>query len=171
MLRYAPETIGQRPTQHSMLRVFTFDHLGLEHTCHNMLGEDFDDVIPCSERDALDTQDLEHDGLLLLEDLLLEFETVLNNFEGTFLEFIEGMWTKRMDAVMSERNTPDEQDLRQMGVSLCTTGPKELSRTEDLLYKDIYSWEWFQWMAEKSSAGVVFEDFKYDDTDSRRRAW
>jgi hypothetical protein len=121
---YSPETTKQRESQRAIIRVMTFDCLGLEHTCHDRT------VWPTglyTKEEVDEIESLQTVELRQLSDLLEEFDLALADYPGNFFSFMEDIWCKRMDEVLAEKDAdlPSREDLENLGVVVHSMGPEE----------------------------------------------
>ncbi|KAL8901690.1 MAG: hypothetical protein Q9207_005076 [Kuettlingeria erythrocarpa] len=110
------------PTEHlstvssqEIVRLITFEELGLRHTCC-----DYDYIIfnTPEPEEAAEIRDEDHEGIQLLESLLLEFEEKRGNED--IKSFIGGYWSTRMEEVLAARDELpiDRTAMREVGVVL-----------------------------------------------------
>ncbi|KAF2872723.1 hypothetical protein BDV95DRAFT_667641 [Massariosphaeria phaeospora] len=121
--RLSPEPTQCPTWRKSVLRIITFDHLELTHTCHdhNPGHYGWHPAIPLSIKEVEDIQYIELSDIELLEALLLEFEDEWNKFDGILLDFIDKYWKPRMDEVLDQQRAPRERELdmiEEVGVVL-----------------------------------------------------
>ena len=93
------------------IRFFTFDALGIRHTCC-YLGEIGFWQEEEEEREELREED--RFRLQLLEELVAEFEEKYTELEVGLVEFFEGYWLQRMTEVLNEPAQADEEDIRRL---------------------------------------------------------
>ncbi|KAL8854503.1 MAG: hypothetical protein Q9221_000774 [Calogaya cf. arnoldii] len=97
-----------------ILRLRTFETLGLRHTCCHY---DFGEFSSIESEEAAVIRDEDHEGIQLLETLLLEFEE--KRGDETIKSFIDGYWRTRMDEVLAAREElVDRARTREIGVVL-----------------------------------------------------
>ncbi|KAF2176549.1 hypothetical protein K469DRAFT_400924 [Zopfia rhizophila CBS 207.26] len=141
----------------SIVRALTFDHLQLSHTCHDH-GHSYQQwshdriwidsckpVLPLCTKEIEDIQYVELSDISLLEDLVVEFDATLRDFEGSFQGFIEGPWRQRMQEVDNERYAPrqdEPQKIEELGVIIQPYGPETAINEAD--EPEFGSWEWFK---------------------------
>ncbi|KAI4167184.1 MAG: hypothetical protein LQ343_007417 [Gyalolechia ehrenbergii] len=96
-----------------VVRLITFEKLGLRHTCCQFDDEDFYTV---GSEEADEIRDEDRDGIQLLESLLPEFEEKLGDED--IKSFIDGYWTTRMEEVLAARDeeSVDRVAMREAGV-------------------------------------------------------
>lgn len=160
LLEYVPYSIWKDvECCREILRVLTFDRLGLTHTCHNLGHEKY----TCLPRDPLDQDEIkdihysEEKDLDLLENLLNEFEQHwLEDPEG-FEKFLSGHWADRMNEVVANRSTPSEDEpesvFRETGVILELDGSE---RKQGVTF-EMGTFEWFEAAVQKIMSGGEFE--------------
>ncbi|KAL9037929.1 MAG: hypothetical protein Q9180_003441, partial [Flavoplaca navasiana] len=104
------------PISREIIRLGTFERLGLRHTCCNNEFGIFETVEPA---EADEIRDEDRDGIQLLESLLPEFEEKLGDED--IKSFIEGYWSTRMEEVLAARDeeSVDRVGMREAGVILC----------------------------------------------------
>ncbi|QSZ31011.1 hypothetical protein DSL72_000572 [Monilinia vaccinii-corymbosi] len=99
---------------HNILRVMTFDRLGLTHTCCRGRREfqpgEKDDFPEIREEQVCLIDQLEH----LMEEFVAEYE----NSHDSLSVFIEGYWRDRMEQEMEGRELNEEEleNIREIGV-------------------------------------------------------
>ncbi|KAL8713650.1 MAG: hypothetical protein Q9225_006716 [Loekoesia sp. 1 TL-2023] len=98
-----------------IVRLMTFEALGLRHTCctYDEIRQDFKTVDP-DEADEI--RDEDHEGIQLLESLLPEFEERLG--DGDIRSFLDGYWATRMEEILAawDNKPVDEAGMREAGV-------------------------------------------------------
>ena len=99
-----------------IIRLRTFERLGLRHTCCDYEYGFFKTVEPA---EADEIRDEDRDGIQLLESLLPEFEEKLADED--IKSFIDGYWSTRMEEVLAARDeeSVDKAGIREAGVILC----------------------------------------------------
>jgi hypothetical protein len=96
---------------HYILRVMTFDTLGLTHTCHQPLSL----RSRRSEEDISEIQSEERFMIQQLESLMAEFDAKLSEVGGTLTSFLKGYWKPRMEEVLNTKDEGlDEEERRKM---------------------------------------------------------
>lgn len=112
----------------SILRLATFEILGMTHTCHSH-HRHYD----LTEKDISAYRHIEAQDAQLLDDLMGEFEIEWSEYDGSFLEFIDYYWDPRIKEVLAERNaTPaNEEELQELGVSLHISDEDTEEESED----------------------------------------
>ncbi|KAL8903184.1 MAG: hypothetical protein Q9171_007487 [Xanthocarpia ochracea] len=115
------------PVNREIIRLKTFEKLGLRHTCCSYEGGAFCyrvwgvwgvfKTIEPAEADEI--RDEDRDGIQLLESLLPEFEEKLGDED--IKSFIDGYWTTRMEEVLAARDEEplDWAGIRATGVIFC----------------------------------------------------
>lgn len=112
-------------TVSEIVRFWTFEVLGLTHTCCrkralNSFEGDFEYefiLMPLEREKIQKTHKKEHKDLKLLENLLVEFEERREQLGyPSIREFMEGYWRIRMKEVLSERNGTDFNKIRETEV-------------------------------------------------------
>ncbi len=108
------------PTEHlstvssqEILRLTTFEALGLRHTCCEYVHNKLHTVDP---EEAAEIRDEDDEGIQLLESLLSEFEEKrgVENIKS----FIDGYWSTRIEEVLAARDEEpvDRAAMREVGV-------------------------------------------------------
>lgn len=116
--------LGNKSTQNAIIRVLTFDRLGLTHTCHTHSYSPwgYHSYELLSQGEMSDIHHSEGKDIELLEGLLLDFNAALADHPGTFLEFIDGYWMERMDQIVKDKCTPRKNEceivFQEVGVVL-----------------------------------------------------
>ncbi|KAJ5709538.1 hypothetical protein N7493_009829 [Penicillium malachiteum] len=104
------------PRSAAFLRSLTFEALDIPHTCsHNILtwSPDYD------QKELQEIQDEWKDLIDLLEDLLDEFLAAILSSDMPFSQFVQEVWTKRMEGVLATSLGSDEVcQMREIGVVL-----------------------------------------------------
>lgn len=104
---------------HDVIRLLTFDTLGLTHTCCRPKDEDPMDLIPFEDRDEIqEIHDEEQEDLQLLEDLILEFDEYRRKSSCCVRDFFCTYWRSRMIEVLSEEKSFNQDEFREIGVTL-----------------------------------------------------
>ncbi|KAJ5172896.1 hypothetical protein N7492_005489 [Penicillium capsulatum] len=88
----------------TIIRMFTFDALGVEHAC--CVGENLE------SRDSSEVEEIleeEKPRLEVLEQLVAEFEAKYTELGLPILEFLEIHWHPRMMKYLSERDGYDDE--------------------------------------------------------------
>ncbi|KAF1997442.1 hypothetical protein P154DRAFT_578863 [Amniculicola lignicola CBS 123094] len=154
-----------RSTRSSIIRFLTFERLHLTHTCHSLRlhhltrlfwGEDSAFHLGEGPPKIADIQYIEQSDLLLLEELIQEFEKAMEDYTGTIWEFIDKRWEPRMEEVIREQCTDSENGeamLAKLGVVLRPTfGPPPVPTLLPIWYGN-FDWETFQ----EKMAGIMDE--------------
>lgn len=81
----------------SALRLFTFGALGLRHTCCEIPFE-----LHHSPEEVVEIQDVDSEGLDLLEKLMGEFTEEYRRRGVNFADFLVSFWAARMDKVLAD---------------------------------------------------------------------
>ncbi|KAF2232239.1 hypothetical protein EV356DRAFT_470285 [Viridothelium virens] len=95
-----------------LIRLETFDALGLTHICCDNYGYRINDS------EAEEIRDEEQDLIDQLEDLMLEFESEFLTSGSSIVTFLEDCWNRRMSEVLSEQDPVEYAKLREIGVIL-----------------------------------------------------
>ncbi|KAL4879725.1 hypothetical protein BJY04DRAFT_192793 [Aspergillus karnatakaensis] len=111
-------TDRDRRTISASLRFFTFEKLGLTHTCHGGA------ILPGSE-EVWEVREEESALIDLLEELVMEFEEKFDEFDVPLSEFIDDYWELRMDEVLQERDVDLEDVRRAQEIGVVLEGAKE----------------------------------------------
>ncbi|KAF2662186.1 hypothetical protein K491DRAFT_282304 [Lophiostoma macrostomum CBS 122681] len=152
---------GTDRARSSVIRLMTFDILGLTHTCHKVDHREDCSTLhdPLTEQDIMDTQENELSDITLLEHLLIEFEEAWEIHTGTFFDFIDGFWRRRMSEKMLGREIAVEDDPEQAnehGVTI--ENPKrKLPLAENEMVPE-ESFEFLKWQIDKIMDGSYMED-------------
>lgn len=106
-----------------ILRFWTFERLGLTHTCCHRDIVGFHTILRPfgNDADISEIHEEEHEILGRLEDLLSEFEEKRPECGDSLTDFLKGYWRVRMDEVLKETAFMDEGKLREIGVVLHKT--------------------------------------------------
>ncbi|OLN91704.1 hypothetical protein CCHL11_06627 [Colletotrichum chlorophyti] len=88
-------------TYRAVLRYLTFSALGISHSCCGMGRSQWFAESHISLEEANEIQQEQQEELLLLEDLLIEFEEKCGS-NAAFTTFIENYWKPRMTAVLDD---------------------------------------------------------------------
>ncbi|KAL8927117.1 MAG: hypothetical protein Q9208_002501 [Pyrenodesmia sp. 3 TL-2023] len=111
------------PTEHlpivssqEILRLVTFEKLGLRHTCCEVGLNGIYDVYAAKPEEVAEIRDEDHEGIQLLESLLSEFEE--KRGDENIKSFINGYWSTRMEELLAARDeeSVDRIALREIGV-------------------------------------------------------
>ena len=118
-----------------IIRFMTFEELGLRHTCcwwqfdHEPAFEQFYELDP---EEILELREEDHDLLVKLEELLVEFEAKKVELGVSTADFLEGYWRTRMDEVLKETGGLDEEGLRRIGVMVHEDGSESGNRVHEV---------------------------------------
>jgi hypothetical protein len=99
-----------------IVRVMTFDTLGLTHTCHRANPLWTASPRPrLSKEDISEIQSEERFMIQQLESLMTEFDAKLSEVGGTLTLFLEEYWKPRMEEILNaDDETLDEEEWRKM---------------------------------------------------------
>lgn len=113
-----------------IIRISTFQRLGMKHTCCEYIGQGFNDLrsgvcyaILADEYKIIDTMDSEDVAeiqeedqylALRLESLVAEFTAKYDQQKESFHDFFFGYWWQRMDEVQAEEEEVAEGDLEEI---------------------------------------------------------
>ncbi|KAJ5353483.1 hypothetical protein N7541_006047 [Penicillium brevicompactum] len=101
---------------HSIIRILTFEALGLRHTCcveiDNPCSEFYEDDVMDRE-EVQNIQDEDKHRYKQLDQLVARFDTWFDELELPIMEFLSGPWHSHMVEVLSNRDSYDEEHLRQ----------------------------------------------------------
>lgn len=90
--RFQPSSLGL-----AVIRILTFKELSLTHTCCmpslKTKRNDHDNEIR-------DIHEMEREDIEMLEDLMTEFEQTWKEHQGTFHEYLDGVWRVRMEEML-----------------------------------------------------------------------
>ncbi|KAL8909240.1 MAG: hypothetical protein Q9171_005127 [Xanthocarpia ochracea] len=114
---FANVPIDHHPTVsfQAILRLATFEDLGLRHTCCVFTDGEFSTIEP---EEIAEIREEDHQGIQLLELLLLEFEE--KRGDEYIKSFIDGYWSTRMAEIHTTRDkeSVDKTAIREVGVIL-----------------------------------------------------
>lgn len=125
----------------SILRVMTFDELGLTHTCCHLIVENvrpYDyNFRTLAAQEIQDLYHIESKAISILEKLMTELEPQWSRHSGSFKSFLKRIWVPRMrkhhHQVLIDQQKDGARGLMELGVVLKETGePKAECRTNDL---------------------------------------
>lgn len=106
----------------AVLRVKTFENLGLTHTCCYRIFKEVDGKVQRpTEEEAEVIHEHERDDIELLDELVAEFEAKWATYDKPFVTFMNRVWRKRMKQVKEDRQVDQETyqaELLRMGVTL-----------------------------------------------------
>jgi hypothetical protein len=151
----------------SALRIITFDRLRLSHTCHNLEHTRHRCKVhprnSLTEEEISKTQEVESKDIALLEELLNEFDGALEAYTGTFLQFIDGYWTRTMNEkrpVKERSSSPIEEleKIRDFGVFLGPKRPQDTVPGEVEVVPQLPPLETLQWGLERIMDGSYLEE-------------
>lgn len=101
----------------SIIRIFTFDALGVKHTC----CVDYSYLRAQDCKEVEDIREEEQPRLKFLEKLVAEFEAKHAELDIPILEFLEKHWHPRMIEFLSQRDKYDEEhheECKRLGIYL-----------------------------------------------------
>lgn len=120
------ENIISEEITRDVIRFLTFDALGLTHTCCRPKPEFSEDLIPFEDGEEIqEIHDEEREDLQLLEDLLMEFNEYRRKSNCSIRDFYFTYWRSRMKEVLSEGKVWNQDNLREIGVSLHTSSQRQ----------------------------------------------
>ncbi|KAL8938344.1 MAG: hypothetical protein Q9216_003945 [Gyalolechia sp. 2 TL-2023] len=98
-----------------LVRLATFQKLGLRHTCCKF-DPAFNHFVTIEPKETDEIRDEDHEGIQLLESLLEEFEEKRGNED--IKSFLNGYWATRMEEVLEGRDKEmvDRAAMREVGV-------------------------------------------------------
>ncbi|KAJ9635400.1 hypothetical protein H2199_008403 [Coniosporium tulheliwenetii] len=100
---------------HELLRLKTFEALNLTHTCCDGNCDLRKRQSPTPEETEIDEiQDEERILIAQLEELVAEFDFEFERRQEPLLAFLDGYWTERMEEVLAESDSSDEEAIRQI---------------------------------------------------------
>jgi hypothetical protein len=99
---------------HYILRVMTFDTLGLTHTCHNAKPPWILSHSRLSEEDISEIHSEERFMIQHLESLMAEFDAKLSEVGGTLTSFLKEHWKPRMEEVLNAKDEELDEERRKM---------------------------------------------------------
>ena len=100
-----------------IIRFETFSKLGLTHTCRDMqlLYWDARPYHEClTHEDIKEIREEERLMIAQLDDLVVEFVEKYTELGVSLLEFFEGYWEGRMEEVLDESESLDEEEVRRL---------------------------------------------------------
>ncbi|ORY15301.1 hypothetical protein BCR34DRAFT_598542 [Clohesyomyces aquaticus] len=97
----------------AVLRVLTFEKIGLRHTCHGILfhAKILDKPTPCDEEIA-EFHDEDRHLIEKLDRLMKLFEAKWCENDGTMKDFVYGYWTEKMGEVIGEMSIISKEQIR-----------------------------------------------------------
>lgn len=98
-----------------LIRLKTFEELELTHTCCK--GEFYPWQSQPPMPDEIEIDEIQEEERVLiaqLEDLVAEFNFEFEKRQEPLLEFLDGYWTERMEEVLAEPDSSDEEATRQI---------------------------------------------------------
>ncbi|XPS75005.1 hypothetical protein M3J07_007093 [Ascochyta lentis] len=102
----------------SVIRVLTFDELGLTHTCCKSLSHDQE----WSEDAIRDVQHIESQDINLLEAMMVDFEQAWSEHSASFYKFLKNIWIPRIKEhharIASEDKAEAISQIKSTGVVL-----------------------------------------------------
>lgn len=117
IVAFMKPALSQRPQLAlAVLRVLTFEELGIRHTCHDaaLAREPWSrhppPVIP--EEEITELHDEDRFLIAQLEDLMIKFEQAWTQHEGAFHDFVFGYWNDRMEEVLDKMEAAGEEEIR-----------------------------------------------------------
>ena len=121
-----------------MIRIITFERLGLKHTCCSAKNSSsYTGIVIAELGDEEDKEEIrkeQEEQVEKLESLIDEFEDKNQALGVPFVEFLSGYWHKRMKEVLREEVLVDRDQLRQIGVVMdedsCTSSDASYSDSE-----------------------------------------
>lgn len=110
----------------AVLRILTFEDLGISHTCHEVAVIRYESgEPPYPEEEINEIHDEEEELIASLELLCDEFEAAYASSEDpSFYNFYKGYWTNRMKEVKEERDPDYVKDIEEIGVVVEPFGPE-----------------------------------------------
>ncbi|KAJ5930854.1 hypothetical protein N7466_006347 [Penicillium verhagenii] len=108
---------------HAMIRILTFDGLGLNHTCCTELQYMNPWRHTRDEYDLQEIRDEQKNSVERFEKLVSEFRAQFDALELPLMDFFQEVWYKRMVKFLSERDIYDpehHEETRRLGISLET---------------------------------------------------
>jgi hypothetical protein len=94
-----------------IIRYYTFEKLGLRHTCCIATGKTIKLRDP---EEILELQEEDRFGLERLEELVQEFETEFNPSTDSLKTFLAGYWLERMTELLEAVDSVDEEEIKQI---------------------------------------------------------
>jgi hypothetical protein len=117
-------TKHSKSTSQSIIRMLTFDGLGLKHTCCIEIDNEDKEAHEMRARDEEEISEIHEEnkaGIEVLDRLMLEFEEKFDELGLPLIEFLEGYWHTRMVQHLLERdpyNENHDREARKIGVIL-----------------------------------------------------
>jgi hypothetical protein len=104
----------------AVFRFLTFQALEIIHTCDHSGNNDPDEI--------RELESEQEDMLMELEQLLLEFNSIYEALDVSFLDFLGGYWLERMEEVLLTEQLPNQEKISQMReMGVIVGGVKSLS--------------------------------------------
>lgn len=132
-------TEATRERDYSIIRIFTFEALGLRHTCccelTGSLGRDYTNLI-LEEEEIQNIQDEDQLRYRQFEQLLRKLNTLFNDLEMPIMDFLNDPWHKYMAQILSTRDPYNKMHMletRKLGVFLKPVESYEVRRFFSLL--------------------------------------
>ncbi|KAL4940874.1 hypothetical protein BDV06DRAFT_230086 [Aspergillus oleicola] len=103
-------TSTKRVTVSATLRFFTFERLGMTHTCHRRCREKVERLDP---EEVSEIREEEFASIERLDELMLEFDQKYDELGVSMNDFLKEYWEERMDEVL-RKNIVDPEDAKQV---------------------------------------------------------
>lgn len=97
-----------------LLRLITFEKLQLTHTCCRDGKYYYPPASVPDDGEIDEIQEEERYGIAQLEDLVAELCLEFTKRREPLRTFLDGYWTRRMEEVLAESNSSDEEEIRQI---------------------------------------------------------
>jgi hypothetical protein len=115
----------------AVLRVLTFEDLGIRHTCHDVAiildrrNQESCGRPPYSEEEIDEIHDEDSELITRLNLLCAEFETAYASSDNpSFYDFVKGYWTDRMNEDKKDRGADYVKAVEEIGVVVEPFGPE-----------------------------------------------
>ncbi|PSN62845.1 hypothetical protein BS50DRAFT_638441 [Corynespora cassiicola Philippines] len=105
----------------TVIRVWTFEALKLTHTCCRRICTELDEIRPILEEEIDDIRYIERADIQIFHDLMEEFDEAWGNHNGSFEQFVDNIWSSRMERVRQEASEYDSdhiEKVKEIGVRL-----------------------------------------------------
>lgn len=159
-------TENTRVRDHSIIRLFTFEALGLRHTCcrelNEFISEEFYACYILDEEEAQNIRDEDRLSYRQFEKLVKKLNALFDTLELPIIDFLHGPWHKIMTQVLSRRDPYNEEHImetRKLGIFLKPAESHDISPLLTLFGNQV---------EELESEDVVFDNYYDDDDDDDR---
>ena len=159
-------TENTRVRDHSIIRLFTFEALGLRHTCcrelNEFISEEFYACYILDEEEAQNIRDEDRLSYRQFEKLVKKLNALFDTLELPIIDFLHGPWHKIMTQILSRRDPYNEEHImetRKLGIFLKPAESHDISPSLTLFGNQV---------EELESEDVVFDNHYDDDDDDDR---